>query len=50
MTAAAATEPTVLSRDRVLRAKLLQMSLRFKGNAAVAPARRTYRLPIKGRG
>jgi hypothetical protein len=39
----------VLRRNRVLRARILAMSVRFKGNAAVAPARRSYKLPIKGR-
>jgi hypothetical protein len=39
----------VLARPKVKRARRLAMTVRFNGNAAVAPAKRTYQLPIKGR-
>ncbi len=36
-------------RAQMFAARRLTMTLAFKGNAAVAPAKKTYRLPIKGR-
>ena len=38
-----------ITRARVLAARRLTMTVAFKGNVAVAPAKKTYRLPIKGR-
>ena len=38
-----------IKRARVRAARKLTMTVTFKGNAALEPAEKTYRLPIKGR-
>ena len=39
----------LLAAFKVKAARKLAMAVRFNGNAAMAPAARTYTLPIKGR-